>query len=120
MSVLSSFTKEERDACLPLISLLTDAANTARREGVLALEEWAEGRDFFTTYLFLLVVDGIMPDLVRKLGQTLIDADGHTGKELLSRMIILEGVLMVQSGYNPRIMEVKLLAMLGEGYLPGF
>ena len=47
---LSIFTNEEREACLPIIDLMTECAIVARREGVLALEEFSikKGNDFLT------------------------------------------------------------------------
>jgi hypothetical protein len=67
--------------------------------------------------MLMLVVDGTDPELVADIGKTLIEADGHTGEALLSRLIMMEGILSVQAGENPRIIEIKLLSMLGERYL---
>jgi hypothetical protein len=117
MTKLSDFTYEEKKACLPVIDLIMDCANTAKQYGVLALEEWIKGKHPFLAYMLTLVVDGTDPELVTDIGKTLIDADDHKGSELLSRMIMLEGILSVQAGENPRIIEMKLLCMLGERFL---
>jgi hypothetical protein len=112
------FTKEEKDACLPIVDLMIDAANVARAQGVLALEEWIKTKDNkFLILLMMLVIDGTDPRLVQDIGSALLNADDHKGTEFLSRLLVAEGVLSVQAGENPRIMEAKLLAMLGESYL---
>jgi hypothetical protein len=117
MSVLSGFTRQEKEACLPIVDLMLECAETARKEGVLALEQWVTDKDPFLKFVILLIVDGTDPELVQDIGETLIDSGGHTGSELLSRMMMMEGCLSVQAGDNPRIIVSKLLAMLGEQFL---
>jgi len=116
--VLGSFTKEDRDACLPIINTLLSCGDKARREGVLALEDFVVKQDNdFLTFATMLIVDGTDPDLVKAITETLISSGNHSGSALLERLIIAEGVLSVQAGENPRIIEMKLLSMLGESYL---
>jgi flagellar motor switch protein FliG len=112
------FTDAEKEACIPYIDMVVECANMARKEGVLALEKFVPtlGNDFLT-YMMMLVCDGTDPKLVIGIGETLIQADDHTGKDLLERRILLEGVLSVQAGENPRIIETKLYSMLGEKFL---
>lgn len=117
MAKLSSFTQQEKDACVPVIDLMVECANMARAKGVLALEEWVAGREPFMVFLINLIVDGTDPEIVEDLGRTLIEADGHTGEELLRRLLIFEGVLGVQCGLNARLLDAKLSAMLGERFL---
>lgn len=118
MSSLSEFTPIEREKCLPIINQMIEIANLTRKEGVLALEEWAKKHDnSFLTFLVMMVCDGIDPEFVKGIGETLLDSGGYKGEELLSRMMMIEGMLSVQAGENPRILEMKLLSMLGEKYL---
>jgi hypothetical protein len=93
-------------------------ADTARKQGVMALQEFAkeQGNDFLE-FALMLVIDGTDPMLVKGILETLIDAGNHSGGALLGRLIIAEGVLSVQVGENPRILEIKLLCMLGEDFL---
>jgi len=118
LNLLKTFTKEEKDACLQIVDLLLDAANTARKNGVLALEEFVKNKnnDFFT-FATMLVVDGTDPVLVKNIIEKLIYADDHKGSALLERILLMEGVLSIQAGENPRLIEAKLLSMLGEAYL---
>lgn len=118
MSQKPTFTPEEKEACLPIIDRILECSNIARQYGVLALEEFVQKQDNdFLTFGTMLIVDGTDPCLVKGILQTLICSDNHTGFELLSREIIAEGVLSVQAGENPRLLELKLLSMLGEEYL---
>jgi len=118
MTNFSDFTKEDRDACLPIVDLMLECTNVARKEGVLALEEFVlkKGHEFLT-FAMMLVVDGTDPEFVKDILRTLINSENHTGRALLERTIISEGVLSVQAGENPRITETKLLCFLGERYL---
>ena len=115
---LGVFTHDEREACLPIVDLIVECANVARKEGVLALEEFSinKGNDFLT-FAMQLVCDGYPPDLVKSMLEILISTGNHSGSTLLERLIILDGVLSIQSGENPRIIETKLLCFLGEDYL---
>lgn len=118
MSELSQFTQAEREACLPIIETIVELANLTRREGVLALEKYAyEREDDFFKFMLLLICDGTDPRKVEDMGKTLIESGGHSGTALLSRMLQLEGVLMVQTGMNPRIITAMLQCMLGEDFL---
>ena len=118
MYILSNFTNADRDACLPIIDLLLDYANLARMEGILALEDYVHKHDNdFLTFVTMMVVDGTDPALVRAIIENLINSSGYTGGALLERILISEGVLAVQAGENPHIIELKLFSMFGEDYL---
>ena len=112
------YTTADKDSCVPIIDLLVECAKIARFKGILELEEFAkeQGNDFLT-FALMMVVDGTDPRLIKDILETLINADGHTGAELLQRTIIAEGVLSVQAGENPRITAMKLTCFLGEDYL---
>ena len=113
-----NFAMNDRKACLPIVETMIDCANTARKYGVLALEEFVQKHDNeFLKVVMMLIVDGTDPELVKNIGTTLILADNHMGKGLLERLIILEGCLSVQAGENPRIIATHLYCMLGESYL---
>ncbi|MCL1997472.1 MAG: hypothetical protein FWG65_01745 [Turicibacter sp.] len=112
------FTNVEKEACLPVILKMLDLAQITRREGVLSLEaEAAEEDNLFLKTGIELITDGTDPAMVELVLQNLISANDYQGVELLSRKIMLCGVLQIQSGCNPRIMATILLSMLGEEYL---
>jgi len=121
--LLSTFTDEERRECLPTIDLIVHLANTTRKDGVLALEAMAQDlpdESFFLKTGLMLICDGTDPELVRQIMSNYIisscvpDPDQNAG--LLRRMMEFDGVLSIQSGENPRIIEEKMLSMLGEDF----
>lgn len=114
----SSFTKKEKDACFSIIEDLVECANIARKEGVLALEDYAWNHEnYFLRMALSLVVDGTDPALVENILKTVIGSEEHKGSALLERVIISAGMLCVQQGMNPYTMKYKLYGYLGEDYL---
>ena len=112
------FTDEEKEACISTIDRLLELANKARREGILSLEEDAdtEQKNLFLKYGLEVFMSADI-DETRKVLQNLIWADNCTGSELLKRFIILEGLTSIIQGENPRLLEFKLTALLGEKYI---
>ncbi|MCL2501429.1 MAG: hypothetical protein FWE90_13995 [Defluviitaleaceae bacterium] len=107
-----------KESCLTMVDLIVDCANYARIHGVLSLETWVRKHENdFLAFCLMLVCDGVEPSVLKNIGERLIKADNHAGEELLCRQVLLEGALAVQVGENPRVIEIKLLAMLGEKYL---
>ena len=118
MSISKHVPTAEKEALLPIVDLMLKCANTARKYGVLALEEFVQNQsNEFLTFATMMVIDGTDPELVKGILETLIAADDHTPAALLERILITEGVLSVQAGENPRILETKLLCILGEDFL---
>jgi hypothetical protein len=64
-----------------------------------------------------MVVDAVEPRLVADVMQYTIIAGQYKGAALLERLLLAEGILSIQAGDNPRIIEYKLLSMLGEEYM---
>ena len=61
-----------------------------------------------------LVVDGVNPQVVRNVMENYIISGDYTGKDLLERCIILEGVTAIQQGLHPKVTKELLLSFLGE------
>lgn len=175
-----------------LIETIVGFAETARREGILALEQAAEeANDQFLSQGVRLAVDGTEPDLImdiletelqfieerHKLGQEILQRMGDTApafgmigtliglvlmlqsmddpssigpsmavallttlygavmaqvlflpvsaklktysqKEILTKKMIIEGIMAIQSGDNPRIVEHKLSVFLAPSMRP--
>lgn len=112
------FTDADKEACLPVIDRIIELATIARSKGLLALEKEAEKEEnIFLQRATMLIVDANDPDKVREMLEHFILADNHSGAELLSRVIILEGVMRVAAGSNPRFIREGLNMILGEKYL---
>jgi hypothetical protein len=111
-------TREELDACARLIPRLMNLGLKARRDGLLALEDEIEtlGHPFLRTGLSL-IVNGTDPELVRKALELQILTQGFRGKELLERTLMLEGMLMIQSGTIPHTMKDLLMVFFSETFL---
>lgn len=94
-------------------------SRVARREGLLALEEYAEKcisertpEEIFLKKAVTLIVDGTDPEYVRDiLGASILVCGTDTFQGYLY-YLCLEGILDVQAGVNPRIIEEILLARL--------
>jgi hypothetical protein len=105
----------EKSQCLHLISDILVLAKKARSLGLLSLIEYIE--DCPTPFLrkgLQLIVDGEKPHAVREILEIAIMAGGFRGKDLLERCIILEGLMSVQAGLNPKSIKEMLLSFLGE------
>lgn len=81
-------------------------AEKARREGILALEENSVNMDAFSKAALTLAVDGTEPALICDLLQTWMRSLLHE-HEVKYRKVI-EGMMAIQAGDNPRIVEHKL------------
>lgn len=107
-------TLEEKLTCIPLVKELVSVANLARKEGVLALEDYAlQSDDIFLKHGIMLVVDGTDPELVKEIMESLMVSSNKCGIELLRQYLTTIGVLSIQAGENPRIIAEKLLSLLG-------
>ena len=93
-------------------------SDTARKEGLLALEEASEGLDLndvtqeFLLQSIMLVVDGTDPELVAEIGMNRIVANGLSSFEGLVALMYYKAALMIQSGVNPRVMEEYLKSLM--------
>ncbi len=60
------------------------------------------------------MVDGVNPQVTREVLESYILSGDYSGKELLERCIILEGVAAIQKGLHPKVAKEFLLSFLGE------
>jgi len=111
-------TDNDREACKDYVYRMYDLANLARKQGVLAFEEIANNEpDIFLKTALKLVTNGVCKNYTANILYTLMLADGCTGAELLSRLIISRGILSLLNGDNPRVIRLELCAVLGEKYI---
>jgi hypothetical protein len=108
-------SEDEKRQCMALVAEVVAMANMAKRNGLLSLVQEAEDTSHFLLYKGLqLVLEGVNPELVEKTLKYYILSGRYTGKDLLERCIIKEGVLAIQNGINPQIIKELLLSMFGE------
>lgn len=107
-------SEDERRQCLALVTDMMDLAARARRTGLLSLVDTIEGDKHFLLVKGLhLVVDGVKPDVVRRILENYILSDDCRGQELLIRCLILEGIAGIQNGVNPKNIKEMLLSFFG-------
>ena len=85
-------------------------ADVARAEGILELQkmDWA-GMDEFSATALRLIVDGVEPGMVREILENLAESRLRE-KETRYRKVI-EGMISIQAGQNPRMIEAKVAAI---------
>lgn len=108
-------TEEKIRDCLALISEIIHLATGARNYGLLSLGKQAEENESFLLRKGLqLALDGVKSAKARTILELYIFADDYTGKELLQRCIILEGVIGILEGMHPKLLKELLVSFLGE------
>ena len=106
---------DEKSQCMALVAKIVSMAKTAKRNGLLSLVQEAEETTYFLLRKGLqLVLEGVQPPLVKTTLEYYILSGSYTGKDLLERCIIMEGVLAIQKGVNPQIIQELLLSLFGE------
>jgi hypothetical protein len=105
----------EKKECMALVARVVAMANKAKRNGLLSLVQEAEETPHFLLRKGLqLILEGVTPQVVEKTLQQYILSSNLSGKALLKRCIVTEGVLAIQNGVNPNIIKELLLSLFGE------
>lgn len=102
---------------LKLIKKLVGLINTARGEGILALEAVVSDKDFNSDFLRFgarLIIDGLDPKIVETILVNMVLSDNCYTSELRRRMVAIAGLLCMQAGVNPRVAEAMLLSWYGD------
>jgi hypothetical protein len=118
-------SEEDKHQCLALISKILSLATNARNYGLLSLgKEAEESPSFLLGKGLQLALDGVKSHTARMILELYIFTGDYTGKELLERCIILEGVMGILEGVHPKLLKELLLSFLGESghsmYKEGF
>jgi len=108
-------SEEDKRQCLKLVSNLLSLANKARNYGMLSLVVDAdETASFLMKKGIQMATDGAKPQVVRSVLEFYILSGNYSGKDLLERCIILEGLLAIQEGLHPKLLKELLLSFFGE------
>lgn len=99
------------------VKLICSLSHIARKEGLLALEEAVENIEIvqgqhYLKSLIMLIVDGTDSADVKNIGLTRYFCSLVYNYEALIYLIHLEGVLSIQAGENPRLLEEKVKVLL--------
>lgn len=111
--------KERHQKMLDHAKAILRLAWVGRREGLLALEEEAEGLDneqgdSMLVELISLIVDGTDPGVLQKTVMIKYYSSDNTPMEAIMDLMSIFGCLEIQSGTNPRIIVEQLHCMLPE------
>ncbi len=112
-----SIVKPLASVCMEIIRL----SNIARAEGLLSLEEAVTDENTPEIILkeelvkmVMLVVDGTDPEIVTDISMKRYFANNYTGLEGLSFLLLMDGALDIQAGWNPRIVESNIRSYMPE------
>ncbi len=113
----SSAYYRERDMIVETIELLVELSNTTRKSGLLGLEDRVNrlgdiNNGDILKEIVILVVDGTDPELVDEICTLKYFANDFKVFDALQYLMIQMGVLSMQAGDNPRIIEEKLLSII--------
>jgi len=115
------YSNGEKEKFKELIKIIINLSSKARLEGLLSLEN-------ICPYLnpFLLrkgieyIVEGCDIKELRYILDNYIQTKKHYGNELLEKLIIREGVILIKNGDIGKILFNKMLIMLGENFFDNF
>lgn len=108
---------DERKMLLPLMKHIVNLAERTRKNGLLDLDEVVlKVEDPLYRLGLQLILDGTDPEDLRRILNNNILSSGATGIQLLSRLMIVTGVMLIQAGQNPRLIEVELASLVGDDY----
>ena len=108
-------SEDEKRQCFERISEILSLATKGRNFGLLSLgKEAEESSSFLMRKGLQLALDGVKIQRARTILELYIHTGNYTGKELLERCIILEGVLGILEGMHPKLLKELLLSFLGE------
>jgi hypothetical protein len=108
-------SEEEKRQCFTRVSEILALAIKGRNFGLLSLGKEAEESSLFLLRKGLqLALDGVKSHTARTILELYILTGDYTGKELLERCIILEGVIGILDGMHPKLLKELLLSFLGE------
>lgn len=117
-------TQERNLALLDTIDEIVYLGFVGRKEGLLALEEATfhlkNHNPKNLKQMIMLIVDGTDPLLVEEICLMRYISSGYKAYEGVEYMIQLVGILAMQAGENPRVIQEKLLAMVPEAVVDMF
>lgn len=111
----------QKNAFVPLIEELIQLSDKARKEGLLNLEEDKNKlKDPYFKMGLQLIIDGTDPELVEEILERVIYYSNPTTERAFEYCIIRTGILAIQSGNNPHLLQHQLYAYLGMEYIEDY
>jgi hypothetical protein len=118
VSARLEFGAEEKRAGFHIAKKIVTLALKVRKKGLLSVEdEIVATHNAFLKTALQLAVDGAEPEQIREAMQNWIIFGNFQGEKLLRRLIIIDGVLMIVKGENPKQINGILASFFGEDLL---
>lgn len=111
-------SQDEKREALGIIDKLLELSNKARQFGLLSLEPEIElvQPEFFKKAI-QIIIDGIEPESARQILWNYVLQGSYKGKDLLIRIVIIEGILAIQQGVSTKLLQEQLASYLGEDFM---
>lgn len=108
----------DKKEALDILDKILELSEKAKCSGLLSLEpEIDEVQPELFRKSIQMLIDGIEPESLKDILMNYTLCGGYQGKELLIRILIIEGILAIQQGVHPLILQEKLSSFFGEDYI---
>lgn len=115
LAAKAACSKKDQESLVPIIKMLKDLGEKAKKKGILALEdEQAALKDPFLQVGLQLVIDQADPEMVRDILDSDIYYNESNGRELLNKILVREALLRIQAGEPARNILLCTKIFLGK------
>ena len=112
---------KDRDECFGIIATLLYYNKKGRHNGLSSLGAISRSiEDHFLKTGLELIYNGSPEEYIYNILMTYICSSRSTNAVLLRRLIILEGVLSINSKQSPEDLVLRTTSLLGDNYRTGF
>lgn len=109
---------EDKGEVLPILDRLLELSKTAQNYGLFALEgEIKEEDSKLLAKALQMLTDGVEEETLREILLNYTLCSDFRGKELLHRILIIEGVTAIQQGMPPELIRERLFSYFGEDFI---
>lgn len=113
----TSCSIDDKQECLQVLDIIIYLSQKSHKQGLLSLESEINVRMPFLLQKGLdLLLYGTEPLVLREILDNYILTGNYSGKELLSRILIRNGVLAIQMGEYPWVIREILASCFGEDF----
>ncbi|MGL1930924.1 MAG: hypothetical protein OCC45_04075 [Desulfotalea sp.] len=115
LAAKSACSKEDQESLVPIVHQLQKLSETAKKSGMLALEDELKSiNDHFLRLGLQLIIDRTEPENVKDILDSDIYYNESNGRELLKKIIIREALLRIQAGDSSRNVKISTSIFLGK------
>jgi AraC-like DNA-binding protein len=113
----ASCSIDDKQECLQVLDMIIALSKKAHRQGLLSLEfEVNEQFPFLLQKGLDLLLYGTEPYALQEILDNYVFTGNYEGKDLLSRILIKDGIIAIQMGEYPWIIREKLSSFFGEDF----